>query len=59
MTRKDYRVVAEALRRVRPDPDTEPAYYRQWVLDRNFVAMDLRLHYSNFKRGVFIDWTDS
>lgn len=58
MTRKDYRVVAEALRMARPDKETEPGRYYQWQLDRLVVANELRIHYSNFKRGVFIDWTE-
>lgn len=59
MTRKDYRVVASALRITRPDKDTAPGRYSQWEADRRLIANELRQNYSNFKRDVFIDWTDS
>jgi hypothetical protein len=58
MTRKDYRVVADALRRSRPDKDTEPGRYYQWQIDRQIVANELRGSYSNFLPGRFLEWTE-
>lgn len=59
MSRKDFRVVAEALRRVRPNESTDPGAYAQWRLDRNFMEVDLTVHYRNFRQDKFRDWTES
>lgn len=59
MTRKDFRVVATALRLVRPSEAQDPGAFETWRRTRNMVATELQLAYRNFRRDKFDDWTNS
>lgn len=59
MTRKDYRVVATALRISRPDRATDPGAHANWIRVRNMIATELRLSYRNFRVDKFDAWTEA
>ncbi len=58
MTRKDYQVVAEALRETRPNQATDPGAFHQWQTVRNRVAWALKVNYRNFDIAKFMEWTE-
>lgn len=61
MTRKDYRVIADALIYSRPTTHRVNGggpEWQRWLLVRNSIASELNVNNRNFDRGKFEDWTE-
>lgn len=53
MTRRDYRVVADALLFSRPRDREDLRSWRQWEITADRVAAELQSNYLNFDLGIF------
>ena len=55
MTRKDYRLIAAAIKDSKPNDHWDPNKMAQWVVTCNRIAEALASDNSAFKNGVFLE----
>ena len=58
MSKQDYEVIAEELRRTRPEESGMSQRLAQWVLTRDAIADALNRKNLRFQRELFINWTE-